>query len=371
MSEEISGVAVFDVCLCALHTLTPPSLSPLPPPHTHVLQTSASGRYLSDHGVEKAVILQLKAKHAAQYTVRVETMFADLEAGEGTREKFERYCENVAASALNRVDAIVPLGKLKVKLISRSAWPLLPGSAHRDGGDGFAGEDRGGGAAQIRLPPLLESTRQRFREFYDAEHMGEKCARFHTPLSFVVIKLALPKCTALVTMATTQCAILALFRVDRMVLTFQQLLEGVKCDSESLQCALEVLLRKPQHCNGGFLLKAPKAAAILPTDKFKFNRKFQCKVAKLAPLPSTLREDTGAAADRAYEKRQQYLYAAIVRTLKARREIRHRELVVEVTQQIKLFAAQPRNIKRALESLIGRKYVERHPTAAKTYRYLG
>ena len=156
---------------------------------------------------------------------------------------------------------------------------------------------------------------------------------------------------------------------DRLVLTFAQLHSALRIDADALQCALEVLLRKLQHCNGSLLLKYPKQAAILPLDKFKFNRKFQSKVAKLA-LPFTLREDTSAAAERAYAEKEQCLRAAIVRTLKARGTVAHRELVVEVTAQIKVFSAKARDIKRAIEKLIQDKYLERHPTIVKMYRYL-
>lgn len=159
------------------------------------------------------------------------------------------------------------------------------------------------------------------------------------------------------------------FGSDRLVLTFAQLLNALRIDAEALQCALEVLTRKLQHCNGSLLLKFPKQSAILPLDKFKFNRKFQSKVAKLS-LPFLSRADTAAAAERAYVEKEHCLRAAVVRTLKARGMITHRELVVEVTAQIKVFSAKTRDIKRTIEKLIEDKYLERHPNIEKTYCYL-
>lgn len=51
---------------------------------------------------------------------------------------------------------------------------------------------------------------------------------------------------------------------------------------------------------------------------------------------------------------------AIVRVMKARKHCDHNELVAQVTLQLRsTFAAQPRVIKRRIEDLIDREYLER------------
>ena len=129
-------------------------------------------------------------------------MFSDLEAGDSARRGFDAFvtararaaAEGASGAALEE-DGICT--GLRVKLISRSAWPALPSS---------------GGSGALALPKRLEATRRAFHDYYREAHSGEKNAIFHIPLCSVAITLTLPKCRALVRMDSTQCAVLALFR---------------------------------------------------------------------------------------------------------------------------------------------------------------
>ena len=57
--------------------------------------------------------------------------------------------------------------------------------------------------------------------------------------------------------------------------------------------------------------------------------------------------------------------------MKARKRLSHRELLLEVTPQLaRLFQPDPKVIKKQIESLIEREYLERDPTAATVYKYL-
>jgi len=62
--------------------------------------------------------------------------------------------------------------------------------------------------------------------------------------------------------------------------------------------------------------------------------------------------------------------AAAVRVAKARKVIRHNELVGEVMEQLSTFRPKPSLIKKVIETLIERDYLERDEADASTYRYL-
>ncbi|CAM9800108.1 unnamed protein product [Heterosigma akashiwo] len=62
--------------------------------------------------------------------------------------------------------------------------------------------------------------------------------------------------------------------------------------------------------------------------------------------------------------------AAVVRVMKARRQLRHAELVNEVVHQLRNFQPNSRSIKQRIEALIEREYLERSEEDAQIYRYL-
>lgn len=53
--------------------------------------------------------------------------------------------------------------------------------------------------------------------------------------------------------------------------------------------------------------------------------------------------------------------ANVVRIMKARKVLMHTDLLKDVMMQITLFKAQPADVKKRIESLIEREYLERDP----------
>lgn len=62
--------------------------------------------------------------------------------------------------------------------------------------------------------------------------------------------------------------------------------------------------------------------------------------------------------------------ALIVQTMKARKNMQHNELVADIIQRSKTFQAQPLQIKKRIEDLIGRDYIKRDENDRKNYIYL-
>ena len=61
--------------------------------------------------------------------------------------------------------------------------------------------------------------------------------------------------------------------------------------------------------------------------------------------------------------------ATIVRIMKARKAFKHTELVEDVMKQVTMFQAQPNFIKKRIESLIEREYLEREKNEKGKYIY--
>ncbi len=63
--------------------------------------------------------------------------------------------------------------------------------------------------------------------------------------------------------------------------------------------------------------------------------------------------------------------AAIVRTMKSRKVLQHTQLVMEVNQQLcKMFKPDLKLIKKRIEDLIQREYLERDKDNPNTFKYL-
>jgi cullin-4 len=73
--------------------------------------------------------------------------------------------------------------------------------------------------------------------------------------------------------------------------------------------------------------------------------------------------------ERVFRDRQYQVDAAIVRIMKARKQLSHALLMSELFAQLK-FPAKPVDIKRRIESLIDREYLERDSQNAQLYNYL-
>lgn len=70
-------------------------------------------------------------------------------------------------------------------------------------------------------------------------------------------------------------------------------------------------------------------------------------------------------------KRNMAANAAIVRILKARKEIEHNDLIAEVTRQLApQFSADPVMLKKRIEDMIGQEYLKRDETNRSKYLYI-
>jgi len=71
------------------------------------------------------------------------------------------------------------------------------------------------------------------------------------------------------------------------------------------------------------------------------------------------------------EARKSRVEAAIVRVMKARKTLEHNNLVSEVVKQLSnRFAVEPAFIKKRIDALIEREYLERDSTDRRLYHYL-
>lgn len=110
-------------------------------------------------------------------------------------------------------------------------------------------------------------------------------------------------------------------------------------------------------------------------DTFLFNDKFTSKLFKVKIGTVVAQKESEPekqeTRQRVEEDRKPQIEAAIVRIMKSRRVLDHNNIITEVTKQLQSrFLPNPVEIKKRIESLIEREFLERDIADRKLYRYL-
>ena len=170
---------------------------------------------------------------------------------------------------------------------------------------------------------------------------------------------------------TYQMCILLLFN-DTDKLTYGEIAAATAIPANDLKRALQSMA-----CVKGknVLRKEPMSKEVLESDTFSFNDKFHSKLVKIKiGMVSARQETEGEKAEtrtKVDEDRKPQIEAAIVRLLKSRRVMDHNTVIAEVTKQLQSrFVPNPAVIKKRIESLIEREFLERDREDRRTYRYL-
>ncbi|KAH7691356.1 cullin 3, partial [Aphelenchoides avenae] len=111
------------------------------------------------------------------------------------------------------------------------------------------------------------------------------------------------------------------------------------------------------------------------TDEFWVNDGFSSKLTRIKIQMVSGRGETEPERRETRTKvdddRKHEIEAAVVRVMKARKKLHHNDLITEVTNQLKgRFLPDPTFIKKRIESLIEREYLERDKDDHRKYNYL-
>jgi cullin-4 len=288
---------------------------------------------------EKSMISKLKTECGSQFTNKLEGMFKDIELSREINESFRQ-------SAQARLK--LPSGiEMNVHVLTTGYWPTYP-------------------PMEVRLPHELNVYQDIFKEFYLSKHSGRRLM-WQNSLGHCVLKSNFPKGKKELSVSLFQTVVLMLFN-DAQSLTFQEIKDTSAIEDKELRRTLQSLA-----CGKVRVLnKLPKGREVEDEDSFVFNEDFVAPLFRIKvnaiQLKETVEENT-STTERVFQDRQYQIDAAIVRIMKTRKVLSHTLLITELFQQLK-FPIKPADLKKRIESLIDREYLERDKANPQIYNYL-
>uniref|UniRef100_A0A2A4JF66 Cullin family profile domain-containing protein n=1 Tax=Heliothis virescens TaxID=7102 RepID=A0A2A4JF66_HELVI len=304
---------------------------------------------------EEAMINRLKAACGYEFTNKLHRMFTDVAVSADLNAKFQQHLrDNHLATSTG----------FFIQVLQAGAWPL------------------GGAMAPLAPPQQLERPARLFEAFYRASFSGRRLAWLHHLCTGELRTRYTPRLYH-VSATTAQCALLLSFESEDSW-SARDLRDATQLAGDAWHRHLRPLL------DAGLLIATGEVGAEPDTEpaadaSLALNLAFSCKRSKLrltcANAPSHAGAGAGGAAggaaageaDAAHcdDDRKMYLQAAIVRIMKQRKVLRHTELIQEVVSQARgSFAPSVAMIKKCIEALIDKQYLERAPAALDTYSYL-
>jgi len=121
-----------------------------------------------------------------------------------------------------------------------------------------------------------------------------------------------------------------------------------------------------------FIKDNEKSKSLSDSEKIRVNTEFNYKFTrfKITEMESVKKNTKDEDTHKLIEARGNILDSKIVRSMKTNNKMDEQELIADVIRQIRLWRAQPSDIKNRIESLIDREYMKRDESNPKYYIYL-
>ncbi|KAI3604461.1 ubiquitin ligase scf complex subunit cullin [Moniliophthora roreri] len=309
---------------------------------SHLAKRLLLGRSVSDDA-ERGMLAKLKIECGYQFTQKLEGMFHDMKI---SADHMEEYKQKVALYPPTPVE-------ISVIVMTSTFWPMTHS------------------ASPCNLPDQLLKATQSFEQFYLKKHTGRRLT-WQLSLGNADVRVAFKNKKYDLNVATFALVILLLFEDldDEGFLTYEEIKQATSIEDSDLQRHLQSLACAKYKV----LKKHPPGRDVLPTDSFSFNFGFTANLQKIKISTVSSKVESGEerkeTRDRIDEERRHQTEACIVRIMKDRKHMTHNDLINEVTRLLSSrFQPNPLIIKKRIEGLIDREYLERCEDR-KSYNYL-
>jgi len=204
-----------------------------------------------------------------------------------------------------------------------------------------------------------------FKEFYEARTKHRKLTWIYA-LGMCHVNARFDAKPVELVVSTFQAACLLLFNEGTESLTLDEVRDRLNLPDEDVMRSLHSL----SCAKYKILTKTPEGKTIAAGDTFSFNAKFTDRLRRIkVPLPPV--DEKKKTVEDVDKDRRYAIDAAIVRTMKSRKVLPHQQLILEVVQQLtRMFKPDFKIIKKRIEDLISRDYLERDKDNPNVFKYL-
>lgn len=292
--------------------------------------------------IEKSAISKLKTECGPHFTSKLEGMFKDMDLSKDIMSSFK-----ASPSAMDQLSTICPGTDINVQVLTSGLWPTYP-------------------QIECNFPKSLFDGLETFRAHYLEKHNGRKLMWLHS-LGTCIMKVTFPSGTKELALSFFQAVALMAFE-NFDTLSFKDIASSTGIEDSELRRTLQSLACGRERV----LLKEPKGKEVSDDDIFTFNTGYTSKQYRVRINAIQMKETSDESKktnEMVMQDRQHQIDAAIVRVMKTRKTLAHKLLMNELMTQLR-FPVSATDLKKRVESLIDREYLERDAGDAQIYNYL-
>ncbi|KAG6537039.1 hypothetical protein ZIOFF_002117 [Zingiber officinale] len=285
---------------------------------------------------ERSILTKLKQQNGAHFTSKLEGMVTDMTLARETQADFKEYLQCNPRTN--------PGIDLSVTVLTTGFWPSYRSS-------------------DFHLPFEMTKCIQAFTEFYPTKTNSRKLTWIYSlGTCNITAKFELQTIELIVT--TYQAAVLLLFN-DSNRLSYSEIMSQLNLVDDDVVRLLQSLCCLKYK----ILNKEPNINSISSDDVFAFNSKFTNKMRRIK-IPLPIVDEKKKILEVVDKDRKYVVDACLIRIMKSRKVLNHQQLITECVEQLKVFKPDLKLIKKRIEDLINREYLERDSENLNLYRYL-
>ncbi|KAF5369550.1 hypothetical protein D9758_002557 [Tetrapyrgos nigripes] len=286
------------------------------------------------HGVsasdesESSMISKLKEACGFEYTTKLQRMFTDMSLSKDLTEAFKERHPDQDIS-------------FTIMVLGTNFWPITS-----------AGHD-------FTIPSEIMPTYNRFVAYYGVKHSGRKLTWLWNYSKNELRTNYLNQKYILMTSSYQMAVLIQYNKHD--TLSLQELMTVTSIPQQLLTQVLELLVKAKILINE-------------ETEQYDLNPNFKSKKIRVnlnQPIKAEVKTETSEVLKNVDEDRKYAIQATIVRIMKARKTMKNQQLIQEVIAQIShRFTPKITDIKKAIETLLEKEYIERVDGERDTFAYV-
>ncbi|CAF3714923.1 unnamed protein product [Rotaria sordida] len=294
---------------------------------------------------EEFIVTKLKEMCGYEFTAKLARMFQDMKVSNDLYIKFLDYLKSESSSNVQNQTMTNLIGlDFNIYVLQANSWPIAQLTTNT-----------------FLIPQPLEKPLHLFEAFYNKQYNGRKLCWIYN-LSNGEIRMSHLDRSYVVTMCTYQMAILLIFN-QHDKLTLHEIAESTKLNMKELERQILPLIENKFLLNNTNNLTSKSIISI----NFEYKSK-RTKFKISTTIHKETRQDSEISQKIVDDDRKFYLQAIIVRIMKSRKILKHNLLIEEViTQSKQRFIPSIHLIKKCIEILIDKQYLERNLTDEYTY----